>query len=288
MSHGSDALANQIFENLVGTDNAQLPEVNLSGSEYSVPWTAESEVYQPVTRLQVSEITSGEVGGTGIFDVLMSGFSAHLKNEYDKNRITGAEYTKAFIALCEGAMQNAIQYALGREQVFWQSVQAQAGAITSRVQNELAKVETRLSQANYALTKLRLANEDITYGTAKYQLTAILPKQALLTGTQIDLVKEQTEVQKAQTLDYRRDPDLGVVVPIKGILGKQKDLYDRQIMSYYYDSKIKAAKPFIDFMLTSKTTDLDYQEPPTARSDQIDHVLKSMRSIVTSPFEKQP
>lgn len=259
----SDAAAIEAFDALTAGVDFDIPEVDLSGAAFSPPATS-GPLYAAVTKLTNADLTTGEVGGTGTFDVLMGGFKAHLDGEYKANRISGAEYTKAFIALTEGAMGNAVQYLLGKDTAYWQALGAQVAAqiagvqlVTARVGLETAKVqmqqaviEAKKGAAEYALAKMKLANEAATFDISKYTLANILPQQKLL-------LLEQTEAQRAQTLDTRTNGD-----PVTGSVGKQKELYSQQITAYKRDAETKVAKIFTDAWITMKTID-EGLLPPT-------------------------
>lgn len=259
----SDAAAITAFNAMTSGVDFNIPAVDLSGAEFDAPATI-GPLYTAVTKLTNADLTTGVVGGTGTFDVLMGGFKAHLEGEYKANRISGAEYTKAFIALTEGAMSNAVQFLLGKDTAYWQALAAQVAAqiagvqlVTARVGLETAKVqlhqaliEAHKSEADYALTKMKLANEAATFDISTYTLANILPQQKLL-------LQEQTEVQRAQTLDNRTNGDL-----VAGSVGKQKELYSQQITAYKRDAETKVAKIFTDAWITMKTID-EGLLPPT-------------------------
>ena len=271
-TYGGDVNANQLMLSLMEGENIEIPEIDFNDPSFAIPNDLNSDLYKAVVRLTNQDLTQGVVGGSGTFDALMGGFKAHLKEEFDANRISGAEYTKAFVALTEGAMSNAVQFLLGRDAAFWQAVTAQANAITARVQLETAKVqyagvllEALNSRANYALTKLKLATEDVTFATGEFQLGFILPQQRLL-------LLEQTEAQRAQTLDNRTDG-----VPVVGVLGKQKDLYTQQITSYQRDAEVKAAKLWVDAWTVQKTIDEGLLPPTNFTNASLDPILTTVK-----------
>jgi hypothetical protein len=257
MGCGADIEANELIVSLTAGKNFNLPDIDLEGPEYDIPTDEEGGIYAPITRLTNADLTTGTIDGSGTFDALMRGFKVHLRAEYDAGRITGAEYTKAYTALVEGAMSNATQYLLGRDAAYWQAVSAQLQArqarvleVLARVQLQTAKVqmvalqyEALTNEANYALSKIKLATESVTYCTGKYSLEQIMPIQKTL-------MQEQVEVQRAQTIDTRVDG-----TPILGAMGKQKELYTQQITSYKRDAEVKAAKIFTDAWITMKTID---------------------------------
>ena len=271
-TYGGDVNANQLMLSLMEGESITIPEIDFSDPSFQIPNDLESDLYKTVTRLTNEDLTTGVIDGPGTFDSLMRGFKAHLQGEFEANRISGAEYTKAFIALTAGAMQNATQFLLGRDAAFWQAVTAQANAITARVQLETAKVqyagillEALNARANYALTKLKLATEDVTFATGQFQLNFILPQQRLL-------LLEQTESARAQTLDNRTDG-----AAVVGVLGKQKDLYTQQITSYQRDAEVKAGKLWTDAWTVQKTIDEGLLPPANFQNATLDTVLTTIR-----------
>lgn len=277
---GADLLANELLPSVLNGKSFPLPTVNLNSPTFQLP-AETGDLFATITKLDNADLTSGSVGGSGTFDTLMSGIDAHLKREYDAGRITGAEYSKAYVALTEAALSNATQFLLAREQAYWQAqgakYQAQAqmfsvvstkvGVETAKVQLQLASYQALGAEADYALTKIKLATEDVSYGTAKYALTNIAPEQ-------LKLVKEQAEAQRAQTLDTRSDG--GTVV---GVLGKQKDLYTQQVTSYQRDAEVKAAKIFTDAWTVQKTIDEGLLAPSNFQNTAVDAVLNKLKTV---------
>jgi hypothetical protein len=191
----------------------------------------------PLPALTNAMLTEKTVGGAGTFDILMSSMSEHLRGEYSSGRIAGAEYTKAYIGVTQAVLNAAVQYLLGRD---------------------LATFQTRLTQEQ--IEGILIDNQSKTY-----TLQNILPKQA-------NLLQEQIEVQRAQTLDTRTDAQ-GVV----GLIGKQKDLYSQQITSYKRDAETKAVKIFADAWITQKTVDEGLLAPMQFTNNEINNVISSLR-----------
>jgi len=176
-------------------------------------------------------------------------------------------------------MGNGVQFLLGRDRAFWEAQTAQIQAFTARVGLEASKVQLAAVQlealnqrANFALTKLKLATESITYCTAQYSLEQMMPQQLLNLKVQETLLKEQMEAQRGQTSDARTDG-----IPISGVMGKQKDLYTQQITSYKRDSEIKGAKLFTDAWITMKSIDEGLLPPTGFTNDSIDTVLTAIK-----------
>lgn len=272
--------ANGLFDALMDGVTFTIPDIDFSGSEYEIPSDLTSALYEPVKKLTIDDLNTA-------FNGMMGSMATLLRKEYETGRITGAEYTKAYVALVGGTLQNATQFLLGKDQAFWQAQAAQIAAITARVQLQTSKVqlaavqlEAQTAAANYALTKAKLATESINYGTAQYNLNTLLPAQynkiqadITLSGRQVLLINEQMESARAQTLDTRTDG-----LAVAGSVGKQKALYSQQITSYQRDAEVKAAKLFTDAWITQKTIDEGLSAPSNFANDSVNTILGVLKS----------
>lgn len=63
-----------------------------------------------VKSLPIEALTEGTLNGTGVFDVLMKATKAHLKVEFDENRIRGTEYAEAYTQSIQMVLQQAIAF----------------------------------------------------------------------------------------------------------------------------------------------------------------------------------
>lgn len=291
----SEIEANRLFKALMDGEKFSIDLPDFSGPEWKLPYDANSDLYKPVEKMTVDRLTEGKVDGSGVFDQVMASLKAHLKEEYDNDRITASEYVKAYIAMTEAALAQSVQFLTQQDQAYWAAVLAQAQAITAKVQLVSAQVEAariqltaKTAQADYALTKLKLSTEDTNYSIGQYNLTNIMPLQkdgqkiqndtgtytlgTMLPG-QFKLVQEQTEAQRGQTSDTRTDGQ-----PVKGLVGKQKDLYSQQIDSYKRDIEIKASKIWTDLWSVMKTMDESLLPPTQLANSNIDTILGTIRA----------
>ena len=303
---GADA--NALFNQLTEDYDFPFPEIDLAGSEFDFPFDSTSALYQPIPKLTVCDLTTGQVNGDGVFDALLKSVSVHLRAEFDAGRITGAEYTKSYIAAVEAAMANGTQFLLQRDQAFWTAQAAQLGAITARVQLQTAKAQMLQAmygalreKAGYALAKMQTSVASMEYMTAEYNHTMLQPLQKdVLTAqaatavlqtesqdlenqtkdftltnilpAQAQLVTEQMEAARAQTLDLRTDTNA-----VTGSIGKQKDLYAQQIVSYQRKSELDAAKLWSDAWTVQKTIDEGLVAPSNFTNTNVDSVLAKIR-----------
>ena len=63
-----------------------------------------------MATLDVNNITTGTIDGTGTFDVMMQTVFLHLQREYASGRITGDMYAKAYIEIMNNTLAQATQY----------------------------------------------------------------------------------------------------------------------------------------------------------------------------------
>lgn len=311
-------------------------------------------LYTAPAALTVDNLTDTTVGGTGVFDKMMTSMRAHLIEEFDNGRITGREYAEVYQAVSAAVLGNAVQYTLQSSTTQYQNALlqmqgraaehqaliARSEAVRSKYAVISALAESENMKANYALTKMQIGVQDITYSQIEqqvtlttnqaasvasekavidYQLANLLPEQVrqltytidnilteqynklnyevdvlmvsqnnLLTQdvniktyqhtdilpAQKNVLSEQYEVQRAQTLDTRSDN----VTSVTGAIGKQKDLYSEQITSYQKDARFKAAKFWVDGWITQKSLDEGLLAPNQFTNNEIDEVLQSLKT----------
>jgi hypothetical protein len=278
--YGIDTDANLIYSLLLAATPIAVEPLDLTDNIYNVPSDTDSAAYQEIAKLTNADYTEGAIDGKGTFDVMMQGVKAQLMEEYSKGRITAAEYTKAYVALVQSTQQNATQYLLGRDQAYWQGVQAQIAAVTARVELATAKyqavaarIAAETGKANLALTKAKLGTEDAQFGQLKYQIDNLLPAQLAQLQQQLKLLTEQTEAQRAQTMDTRTDG-----AQVTGSVGKQKALYDQQITSYKRDAETKVAKLFSDAWTVQKSVDEGLTAPDAFTNTTVNTVLQNLKT----------
>lgn len=333
-----------IYDALI--DDADFPIPDVSGITMPVFPAIDATLFDAFPTITLADLTTGTVGGAGVFDTLMTSVTAHIDRERTAGRITNSEFAKTYVDFSTAAMSAAIQFLLQKDQAHWASIAAQSQAKlvlvelakaavdfeTAKMQMQLIAFQAAAAKAQVANQKMQLATAKIEFCTAEYNLETMLPKQALIldeqkaqitaqtanvvatttdllpeqvrataagadaqeyqtanllpkqglqldkqieTATeQIKLVQEQTETQRAQTLDTRVDG----VTPVTGTLGKQKDLHNQQIISYQRDAQLKAARPFIDAWITMKTIDEGTLPPVGFNNANLDAILALIRA----------
>ena len=265
MAQPLDTVAIALFNSLLAGQNFNVPTFDVSSPDYDIPGGANNPAFQSIPLIEVGQLTNAtavdngkRIVGTGVMDTIMNTIMLHLEREYAKGRITGAEYTKAYIGSIQAAAQGGIQFLLQKDQAYWQALTAQMGLINSRVALAIAKtqlsntlIEANTAKVNYTLTKAKIATENAGYIS----------------------VSEQGEAQRAQTSDTRSDG-----AAVVGVLGKQKNLYTQQIESYKRDAEVKAGKMWVDAWITMKTIDEGLLPPDQFTNTEVNEVLLAIKT----------
>lgn len=66
--------------------------------------------------IEVSDLTTGSVDGTGVFDQLMRAIDAQLNDQFTKGNITKDQYAMMFNQMTQTAMSQAIQFLQAQQQ----------------------------------------------------------------------------------------------------------------------------------------------------------------------------
>ena len=258
MTCNADTIGKTLFRNLIVGEDFSIPEVDFSDPKWALPASLESALQSDVKSVELEDLTERRVGGDGSVDALMEFASAHLKEEFEKGRITGAEYTKAYTSIMTAAMQTGLQFLLQRDAVRWAGITAQIQALASKVNLETAKAQFIAAKASVRATEAQYANQviDLSIKDSNYCL-----------------IQEQTEAARAQTMETRTDGS-----PVRGSVGKQKDLYTQQITSYQRSSEINAAQMFKDAWIAHKSIDEGIDTPASFNANSISQVLASIKT----------
>lgn len=105
-------------------------------------------------KVSLTDLTTKVGENTAIFDGLMFSVYTHLGDEFSKGRITGSDYTKAYIELTGSALAAAVQFALGKDAAYWQALLIRQQAINAEAQKGLIIEQTEVQRAQTMNTRL--------------------------------------------------------------------------------------------------------------------------------------
>jgi hypothetical protein len=194
------------------------------------------------TKLNIAELTTASLTGTGVFDVLLQTLRLHLDREFTSGRITGTAYATVYSQALTSFLGQATAYCLSKaklalelqqleEQVtILQLQQAKLTAETSLVGSQQSQVEAETDKVLYETTyvlpeevKLSQFNQDqVVAQTTKIAVdTVAVSKQSNLTDAQTCEVRARTNQVNAEVT-------LKLPVEVAN-LTKQGELLDSQI-----------------------------------------------------------
>lgn len=252
LEHPIDTNAKTLLESITQGLDFSVPNVDFNDAAFEIPEGLAEALKNVPDKLTIEMLTERKVDGAGCFDAIMKAMRVHLAEEYEAGRITGAEYTKAYIATMQVSLQQAVAYLLGKDQAFYQALETQAKALASNIDAYAAKVRLAIAQAQAHLVKAQYAGEVLKLGTIDKQTDQIMA-QTDLTDAQTEtqkqqklLLVEQTEQAHSQVSDTRLDG----TTPVEGYVGNQNSLLKQQVQSFKNDHIVKGAKIFADSFAT--------------------------------------
>ena len=206
--------------------------------------------------IDITDVTTGVIGGDGVLDKLLSTMTEHLTAQYEKRRITGVEYATLYLGAYQATLQQALALTLAKE--------------TQAYEIKNLDWEAKLKEAQYNLVVKQLE-------IATYELTAKAPaevsnlvKQGLNTDKQTELYEQKRLTEVAQ-LD-------GTGILPGSVLDSQRDLLEAQTLGLEKDAKQKVAKLMLDTWATRSTINDAADPNPTNKleDDKIGLVVTNL------------
>lgn len=192
-----------------------------------------------MAAITVTDLTSGTVDGTGIFDELMNVTQAHIQEEYAKNRIKGSEYANVYLGALQAVMDRSLQFLLQQ-----QRTDLEAQLMAEQIESEKLNQDLVKQQTLNAVTENDVMLKQICKLEAEFDL---LMEQKLKTVSETALLNQKKVTEQAQTSGTGVDAD--------SVIGKQKTLYKNQADGFKRDAEQKAAKLMVDTWNVRRTTD---------------------------------
>jgi len=206
------------------------------------------------TKIDVTDLTIGRIGGTGVFDVLMSIVVKYIDEEYTKNRITGKEYATVYLGAISSVLQQSIAFLALTQQD--EKNNAEIALVRQKTVTELYNTSDNLI-AGLGFNDSTVAGGLL--GKQKEKLVAeiaLTGKQSEKTDSETDLLEQKTVTELAQTADViPADLGFNTSTTVSGTTLKQKDLYTAQTTGFTRDAEQKVLKNFLDTWAVRRTTD---------------------------------
>ena len=164
--------------------------------------------------INISDVTTGVIDGTGVLDKLLTTMTAHLTAQYEKRRITGVEYATLYLGAYQATLQQALTLTLAKEtqayeikNLDWEAKLKEAQYNLAVKQLEIAayelgvkapvEVDNLTKQGNILTAEATQKAKDLEIST--YELSTKLPIEvANLTKQGLSIVAE-TSLKDVQT-----------------------------------------------------------------------------------------
>lgn len=152
-----------------------------------------------MAAISITDLTTKETDGTGVFDDLMTTVQVRLEQEYDKNRIQGSDYSKLYLGAITAVLQQSISFLLQK-----QAADKQADLITAQILNEALKGTLLTAQINKTdaeklLIDQNLLNAVIEGDNLTKQGLQIVAQTSLVAAQELKLAGVDTLLITAQT-----------------------------------------------------------------------------------------
>ena len=219
-----------------------------------------TDTYKEVEPVGMCSLTEKTIDGSGAFDQIGIALFNQLHYGLNNGIIEKADIRAVYSAGLQEAMQTGLNFALQRDQAYWQNLAVKAQMINSNVQSLLAKAELIMmptkvklayAQLQVQLRQLDLLNYQVKQ--AKYQIPQIV--------AQTDQIREQTAVicqQKKMAIEQLAQTEFDRKLKQEQVTGAQLEnqvkaetiaqskqqtkLLNTQVQNSLKDIKIKEAQ----------------------------------------------
>lgn len=219
-SCGGSEEADIIFDKLVDEGDFDFPEIDLNGPQFEIPSATDNPLYVEVDKVSIAELTNRQIGGTGVFDALMDAMSVHLKDQYEKDRITGREYADVYTAAIQGAMGQAVSFLMGKDNAYWQAIMTQAQARTAEIEAVRSRILLENTKLEYFTKKATAKTAAADYAVKKMQL-ALMDQdfcQKLLEKAALTLDVEEKRFRNDEMLPLQRDQVAAAIDQVRAVI----------------------------------------------------------------------
>lgn len=238
--------------------------------------------------IDVTSLTDGSVNGDGVFDKLMTSVTTHVERQYSNSRITGADYANVYLGSLTTVLNQSSAFLLQSEQLNKQLLLLDEQIANVQANTELVNVQKEKIEADTAISvkQLEVLQAQIEQSNASTQLTN---QQKTNAEAQYDLIlKQQDKADKEtalleQKLTTEIAQTIGDETTVKGILGKQMELIQKQAEGFDRNAEQKLTKMMIDTWTVRQSTDGADTLNNGLADDQINNVLNIAKAGIGAP-----
>ena len=161
------------------------------------------------TPLNVNELTTAEIAGTGVFDVLMQSVKNHVQEEHAKSRITGKEYATVYLEALQSTMAQSIEYLLRAKTLGFELDNLGKQGVLLDHQAEIAIKDAQLKFAQIAQTQAQTELTEQQTKSAEAEAHKI-PVEISLLRSNLELAAVEKDLRIAQVGLAETEKDIAV------------------------------------------------------------------------------
>ena len=159
--------------------------------------------------LNVTELTTAEIAGTGVFDVLMQSVKNHVQEEHAKSRITGKEYATVYLEALQSTMTQSIEYLLRAKTLGFELDNLGKQGVLLDHQAEIAIKDAQLKFAQIAQTQAQTELTEQQTKSAEAEAHKI-PVEISLLRSNLELASVEKDLRIAQVGLAETEKDIAV------------------------------------------------------------------------------
>ena len=188
---------------------------------------------QAVTPINIKQLTTGTIEGTGVFDEILKTMQVRLDDQYAKDRIKGTDYSKVYLGSMESAMGQSIAFLMGKDKAYNEALLIQAQVEKTELEKCVVEATCRKIDAEVDMVKQQTLNLEQEY---------LNLQQEVLKSTQEVLVLEQQVLESVQKVLLMEQQVINA--------GKEGKILDEQ------DDKVKAETALLTKQVTKITAEI--------------------------------
>ena len=159
--------------------------------------------------LNVTELTTAEIAGTGVFDVLMQSVKNHVQEEHAKSRITGKEYATVYLEALQSTMAQSVEYLLRAKTLGFELDNLGKQGVLLDHQAEIAIKDAQLKFAQIAQTQAQTELTEQQTKSAEAEAHKI-PVEISLLRSNLELAGVEKDLRIAQVGLAETEKDIAV------------------------------------------------------------------------------
>ena len=159
--------------------------------------------------LNVTELTTAEIAGTGVFDVLMQSVKNHVQEEHAKSRITGKEYATVYLEALQSTLAQSVEYLLRAKTLGFELDNLGKQGVLLDHQAEIAIKDAQLKFAQIAQTQAQTELTEQQVKSAEAEAHKI-PVEISLLRSNLELASVEKDLRIAQVGLAETEKDIAV------------------------------------------------------------------------------